>query len=195
MESKKKVPLYSITSVAEALPFQTIAMDFIVKLPESGGCDSILTITDHDCTKMVVAIPCRETINAEEVANLFLRQIFPRFGLPSKVISDRDPRFTSKFMKELCRLCYVFIMVHRTYPLPLLIFLYRDPIPLIICRLHRTASLLSPYPLSPLSSIVPCTIEWRFSYHLIFMAVLILYDYIGPQSSVTIRLDYVPSPQ
>ena len=73
----KKAPLYPITPVAEALPFQTIAMDFIVKLPESGGCDSILTITDHDCTKMIVAIPCRETINAEEVANLFLRQIFP----------------------------------------------------------------------------------------------------------------------
>ena len=68
----KKAPLYPITPVAEALPFQTIAMDFIVKLPESGGYDSILTITDHDCTKMVVAIPCRETINAEEVANLFL---------------------------------------------------------------------------------------------------------------------------
>ena len=100
----KKAPLYPITPVAEALPFQTIAMDFIVKLPESGGCDSILTITDHDCTKMIVAIPCRETINAEEVANLFLRQIFPWFGLPSRVISDRDPRFTSKFMKELCRL-------------------------------------------------------------------------------------------
>ena len=100
----KKAPLYPITPVTEALPFQTIAMDFIVKLPESGGYDSILTITDHDCTKMIVAIPCKETINAEEVANLFLRQIFPRFGLPSKVISDRDPRFTSKFMKELCRL-------------------------------------------------------------------------------------------
>ena len=75
-----------------------------MKLPESAGYDSILTITDHDCTKMLNAIPCRETIMAEGVAKLFLRQIFPRFGLPSKIISDRDPRFISKFMKELCRL-------------------------------------------------------------------------------------------
>ena len=100
----KKAPLSPITPKQEALPFQTIAMDFIVKLPESEGFDSILTITDHDCTKMLIAIPCRETINAEGVAELFLRQIFPRFGLPSKIISDRDPRFISKFMKELCRL-------------------------------------------------------------------------------------------
>ena len=51
---------------------------------------------------MILAIPCQETINAEGVANLYLRQVFPRFGLPSKVISDRDPRFVSRFMKEIC---------------------------------------------------------------------------------------------
>ena len=100
----QKAPLIPIMLSTEALPFQTIAMDLIVKLPESAGFDSILTITDHDCTKMLIAIPCRETINAEGVAELFLQQIFPRFGLPAKIISDWDPRFVSKFMKELCHL-------------------------------------------------------------------------------------------
>jgi hypothetical protein len=100
----RKAPLSPITPVHEALPFQTIALDFIVKLPTSNGFDSILTITDHDCTKMAIFIPCNKSINAEGVANLYLRQVFPRFGLPSKVISDRDPRFISKFMKELCHL-------------------------------------------------------------------------------------------
>ena len=52
----------------------------------------------------MITIPCNETISAEGVADLYLRQVFPRFGIPSKVISDRDPRFTSRFMKELCRL-------------------------------------------------------------------------------------------
>ena len=68
----QKVPLSPITPITEALPFQTIAMDFIVKLLESAGFDLILTITDHDCTKMLIAIPCRETITAEGVAELFL---------------------------------------------------------------------------------------------------------------------------
>ena len=99
-----KAPLNLITPEEEALPFQTIAMDFIVKLPTSGGYDSILTITDHDCTKMMIAIPCNETISVEGVADLYLRQVFPRFRIPAKVISDRDPRFTSKFRRELCRL-------------------------------------------------------------------------------------------
>jgi hypothetical protein len=100
----RKAPLSPITPVHEALPFQTITLDFIVKLPVSKGFDSILTITDHDCTKMAIFIPCNESISAEGVADLYLRKVFPRFGLPSKVISDRDPRFISKFMRELCHL-------------------------------------------------------------------------------------------
>ena len=87
----KKAPLVPITPIHKALPFQTIAMDFIMKLPESAGYDSILTITNHDCTKMLIAIPCREAINAKGIAELFLRQIFPRFGLPAKFISNQDP--------------------------------------------------------------------------------------------------------
>ena len=98
----KKAPLNAITPIENALPFQTNTMDFIVKLPPSEGYDLILTITDHDCTKMILVIPCQEMISAEGVANLCLRQVFPRFGLPSKVISDRDPRFVSQFMKEIC---------------------------------------------------------------------------------------------
>src|SRR6266850_1207194 len=47
-------PLHLITPQEEALPFQTIAIDFIVKLPTSEGYDSIMTITDHDCTKAVI---------------------------------------------------------------------------------------------------------------------------------------------
>ena len=111
----QKVPLFPITPTTGALPFQTIAMDFIVKLLESAGFDSILTIMDHDCTKMLITIPCRETITAEGVAEIFLWQIFPRFGLPSKIISDRDPRFVSKFMKELCCLMGIVQNVSTAY--------------------------------------------------------------------------------
>ena len=68
----QKAPLNPIMPTMGALPFQTVSMDFIVKLPELAGYDSILTITDHDCTKMLITIPCRETIMAKGVAKLFL---------------------------------------------------------------------------------------------------------------------------
>jgi len=96
-------PLHPITPQEEVLPFQTIAIDFIVKLPTSEGYDSIMMVTDHDCTKVVILVPCQETIDAEGVAKLFKDRIFPFVGLPKKIISDRDPRFTSAFFRELCQ--------------------------------------------------------------------------------------------
>ena len=84
------------------LPFQTIAMDFITKLPQSGGYDTILTITDHDCSKAIILIPCKESIMAEGVAVLIMRHVFARFGAPKKFISYCDTRFTSKVAREYC---------------------------------------------------------------------------------------------
>ena len=85
------------------LPFQTVSMDFITKLPQAGGkYDTILTITDHDCSKAVIFIPCQETITAEGVATLYMKWVFPRFRILKKIISDQDTRFTSKFAKALC---------------------------------------------------------------------------------------------
>jgi hypothetical protein len=84
------------------MPFETVAMNFITKLPESQGYNSILTITDHDCTKASIFIPCREEINAEGMAALYIQHVFSHFRLPQKVISDRDPQFISKFVQEVC---------------------------------------------------------------------------------------------
>jgi transposase InsO family protein len=30
--------------------------------------------------------------------------VFAKYSLPTKIISDRDPRFASKFTRELCKL-------------------------------------------------------------------------------------------
>jgi len=49
-------------------------------------------------------LPCKETIDSEGVVQLYLTHVLPHYGLPKKIISDRDPRFTSRFGKELCRL-------------------------------------------------------------------------------------------
>src|SRR6266702_2079709 len=43
--------LFPITTDPEAQPFEVVTMDFITKLPPSNGYNSILTVTDHDCTK------------------------------------------------------------------------------------------------------------------------------------------------
>ena len=86
-----KAALQPIFPKPEALPFETITLDFITKLPKSQGYDSILTITDHDCTKASIFIPCIEEISVEETTALYLKHVFVCFGLPTKMISDREP--------------------------------------------------------------------------------------------------------
>ena len=46
-------------------------------------------------------LPCHTTITGEGVALLYLKYLFLWFGVPSKVISDQDPRFMSHFAKVL----------------------------------------------------------------------------------------------
>src|SRR6266702_1222222 len=82
----------------EAMPFETVVLDFITKLPLSQGYDSILTVMDHDCSKATLFIPCKEVMTVEETVGLIIQHVFPQFGLPLKFISDRDPKFASRFI-------------------------------------------------------------------------------------------------
>ena len=97
-----KPPSFPIKTNQNALPFETITLDFITKLPESDGYDTILTIVDHDCSKAAFFIPCKETIDAKGVAALLAKTLFPHYGLPRRVISDRDTRLMAKLIKEWC---------------------------------------------------------------------------------------------
>jgi hypothetical protein len=54
-------------------------------------------------SKYVHLIPTTKTCTAEEAARLFITHIFQYHGLPRSIISDRDPRFTSKFWQSFCQ--------------------------------------------------------------------------------------------
>jgi RNase H-like domain found in reverse transcriptase/Reverse transcriptase (RNA-dependent DNA polymerase)/Integrase zinc binding domain/Chromo (CHRromatin Organisation MOdifier) domain len=96
-----KTPPFHIPSVINAKPFLHIAMDLITGLPKSNGFDAILTIVDHGCSQGAIFLPCTTTITGTGIAKLYLENVFRWFGLPRKIISDRDPRFTSHFGKAI----------------------------------------------------------------------------------------------
>jgi Integrase zinc binding domain/Chromo (CHRromatin Organisation MOdifier) domain len=98
-----KTPLFRIPSSINAKPFSHIAMDLITGLPESNGHDTILTIVDHGCSRAAIFLPCSTTITGASIAQLYLEHLFRWFGIPQKIISDRDPRFTSHFARELTK--------------------------------------------------------------------------------------------
>ena len=69
--NRPKPPLFPITTNPNALPFENIAVDLIVKLPKSQDYDSILTVTDQGCSKAAIMIPCRKATDAEGMAQLY----------------------------------------------------------------------------------------------------------------------------
>jgi transposase InsO family protein len=98
-----KPPLYKIPVPEGALPFTQIALDLITGLPESWGFDAILTIVDHGCSRAAIFLPCKTTITGPQIVQLYYKHVYPWFGLPQRVISDRDPCFTSHFGKALAK--------------------------------------------------------------------------------------------
>src|SRR5258707_6028899 len=76
-------------------------MDLITGLPLVRGHDAILTIVDHGCSRSAIFLPCSTTITGVGIAQLYLEHVYRWFGLPTKLITDRDQRFTSQFGKAL----------------------------------------------------------------------------------------------
>ena len=81
-------------------PWEEIAMDFVGELPESEGFNAILVITDR-FTKMQRYIPARTTWTAEDIANVYITDVWRCYGLPRAVTSDRRPQFASAFLQAL----------------------------------------------------------------------------------------------
>ena len=70
-------------------------MDFITDLPPINGRDAILVIVDQGLMKEIILAPSSKTITAEGTVQLLLENLYKRFGLPDKLLSDRGPQFTS----------------------------------------------------------------------------------------------------
>ncbi len=76
-------------------------MDLIMGLPQQHRHNAILTIVDHGCSRAAIFLPCSDTITGPRIAQLYLDYVYRWFELPTKMISNRDPRFTSQFGKAL----------------------------------------------------------------------------------------------
>src|SRR5882724_1225967 len=84
-------------------PWDSILMDFIEGLPLSNGHDTILVVV---CclTKMALFIPTFRDIDAEDLARIFLSQVFAKHGTPANIVSDWGKHFISRFWQLLCQL-------------------------------------------------------------------------------------------
>ena len=72
-------------------------MDFVVGLPLTGRKhDSVWVVVDR-LTKSAHFLPMRIDYSLDKLAELYIKEIVWLHGILISIISDRDPRFTSRF--------------------------------------------------------------------------------------------------
>jgi hypothetical protein len=91
--------------------WEVISMDFIEGLPTSGHANCIMVVVD----KFSHFIPLHHPFSTQKVAQVFLDNIFCLHGLPTHIISERDPIFTSQFWRELFCLAQVQLCMSTAY--------------------------------------------------------------------------------
>lgn len=95
-------------------PWSSITMDFVGPFPEVHGYDYLLVVICR-LTSLVHLIPTVTTAKASDVAWLYLKEIVHLHGLPETIVSDRDPKFISKFWRELHWLMGVRLLMLTAY--------------------------------------------------------------------------------
>lgn len=80
--------------------FETVAIDLFGPLPETPEGDRWIFIVEDTATKWVELFPLKRA-TAEECAKVLITEIFMRYGVPRKVISDNGTQFVSHIMQKV----------------------------------------------------------------------------------------------
>ncbi|KAG8474923.1 hypothetical protein CXB51_031618 [Gossypium anomalum] len=78
-----------------------VTMDFVTGLPLSTSKKDVIWVVVDRLTKSTHFIPVRTDFSLDKLAELYVSQIVRLHGVPISIVSDRDPRFTSRFWKKL----------------------------------------------------------------------------------------------
>ena len=95
--------------------FQCYSMDFISPLPVTKNKDNAILVIVDTLTKAVALTPIKTTDGAPIIAKIFFHKIIHRFGMPHKIISDRDTHFTGTFWRCLLELTNTKLALSTAY--------------------------------------------------------------------------------
>ena len=83
--------------------WEHITMDFVFKLPPTTQRHDGIWVVVDQLTKSAHFLPIREKFSPQKLPELFMNHIVSLHGVPVSIISDRDPRFSSRFWKGLMK--------------------------------------------------------------------------------------------
>ena len=82
--------------------WQEISIDIIEPLPRSNGIDAIVVIVDQFMKMIQLKVTTTNT-SLKGVVKIYKDKIWKLHGIPRKILSNRGPQFTSKFIEEFTK--------------------------------------------------------------------------------------------
>ena len=79
--------------------WEVISMDFITRLPMTWREHDSIIVVVGKLTKAAYFIPVKSTHKTDDIAKIFMKEIFKLHGFPKAIVFDRDVKFASNFWK------------------------------------------------------------------------------------------------
>jgi len=100
VEHQKPAGLLTPLDVPE-WKWDNISMDFVTSFSNTPKGHDAIWVTVDRLTKLAHFIPINISFPVSQLAEIYIREIVKLRGVRSSIVSDRDPRFTSRFWKSL----------------------------------------------------------------------------------------------
>ena len=81
--------------------WDNITMDFVSGFPLTQRKHDVIWVIVDRLTKSAHFLPIRLDYSMDRLADLYVNEIVRLHDIHVSIVSDRDPRFTSRFWKEL----------------------------------------------------------------------------------------------
>jgi hypothetical protein len=98
-EHKKSAGLLQPLPIIE-WKWDEVTMDFVTGLPPSQTKKDANLVVVNRLTKLAHFIPVNVRDSLEKSAKIYTQEVVRLHGVPSSIMSDRDPRFISRFWKK-----------------------------------------------------------------------------------------------
>jgi transposase InsO family protein len=78
-------------------------MDFVSGLPKKKRGNNVIWVIVDRLTKSALFLPMRKTDSIDKLAQFYVNEVIRLHGVPVSIVSDRDPRFTSRLWPSIQR--------------------------------------------------------------------------------------------
>jgi hypothetical protein len=102
-ETRQNIKLPLTVTDTKDIPWEKVYLDIVGPLPMTETDMKYVLTCQDNLSKYFIAIPLKNQ-TADEVANAFVKNIIPNYGISTEIVTDQGSNFMSDVFKRICKL-------------------------------------------------------------------------------------------